>query len=89
MSSPKDILTNPSEWPASFPQPEVGTRIITYVFEDSNKVDVFVNFVKKNFPKALVEVVKDDKGYTNVTITQTSTPSANADCDVYSGTCWT
>ena len=72
MSSPTDILTNPSEWPASFPNPEVATRVLTYLFDSESKVGIFVNFVKKNFPKALVKVVKDDKGYTNVTITQTS-----------------
>ena len=79
MSSPKDILTNPSEWPASFPKPEVGTRVLTYVFKDDSKVETFLTFLKEKFPKALVNVVKSDKG-SSVTITQTAT----ADCALYS-----
>ena len=76
--SSKDILNNPSEWPASFPQPDVGTRVLTYVFAPESNIDSFLNFIKEKFPKALVKVVKDDKG-SSVTITQTSTPTASTD----------
>ena len=79
MSSSKDILNNPSKWPASFPKPKAKTRVLTYVFKDNSKVETFLTFLKEKRPRALVKVVKDDKGYTNVTITQASTPSATAD----------
>jgi len=76
MSAPtQDILNFPSQWPASFPQPEVGTRVLTYVFDpkDDAKVQLLLDFIKDKFPNALVKVVKDSKGFTSVTITQTST----------------
>jgi len=74
MSAPtQDILNFPSQWPASFPQPEVGTRVLTYVFDpkDAAKVQLLLDFIKDKFPKALVSVVKDKDGFTSVTITQT------------------
>ena len=69
-SSSKDILNNSSKWPASFPKPKAKVRVLTYVFNDDSKVETFLTFLKEKFPKALVKVVKDEKGYTNVTITQ-------------------
>ena len=69
-SSSKDILNNSSKWPASFPKPKAKVRVLTYVFKDDSKVETFLTFLKEKFPKALVKVVKDEKGYTNVTITQ-------------------
>ena len=69
-SSSKDILNNPSKWSASFPKPKAKVRVLTYVFKDDSKVETFLTFIKETFPKALVKVIKDDKGYTNVTITQ-------------------
>ena len=70
MSSSKDILNAPSEWPTSFPDPNAGTRVLTYVFKSGSDVEKFLNFVKENYPQALVKVVKDDKGFTNITITE-------------------
>ena len=69
--SSKDILNNPSKWPASFPEPKAGVRVLTYVFKDDSNVETFLTFLKEKFPNALVKVVKDDKGYSNVTITLT------------------
>jgi len=72
MSSVQDILNVPSEWPASFPQPAAATRVLTYVFEekDSSKVEEFLKFLKEKFPKAKVSVVKDELGFSSVSITQ-------------------
>lgn len=70
--SSQDILNKPSEWPASFPNPDVGTRVLTYVFAPESNIDPFLGFIKEKFPKALVKVDKSDKG-SSVTITQTGT----------------
>jgi hypothetical protein len=68
----QDILTDPSQWPASFPTPPSGTRVLTYVFDpkDASKVDAFVKFIQDTFPSAKISVVKDQEGFTSVTITQ-------------------
>ena len=74
----EDLLNVPSLWPASFPQPSVSTRVLTYVFEpnDASKVQLFLDFIKTTFPSALVSVVKDSKGFTSVSITQEATAAA-------------
>jgi hypothetical protein len=71
-SQPQDILNDPSQWPDSFPTPPAGTRVLTYVFDskDASKVDAFVKFIQDTYTKALVSVVKDQEGFTSVTITQ-------------------
>jgi hypothetical protein len=68
----QDILNVPSQWPASFPKPAAGTRVLTYVFDpkDASKVDAFVKFIKDTFPSAKISVVKDQEGFTSVSITQ-------------------
>ena len=73
MSSSKDILNIPLEWPESFPNPIIGTRVLTYVFNNDPSINTFLNFVKDNFPQALLNVVEDDKGFTNVSITEIKT----------------
>jgi hypothetical protein len=77
----QDILNTPSLWPASFPKPDAGTRVLTYVFEpnDASKVQLFLDFIQTTFPSALVSVVKDSKGFTSVSITQHSPEDATAD----------
>ncbi len=70
MSSSKDILNTPSEWPDSFPKPIIGTRVLTFVFNTDPSINTFLNFVKDTFPQALLNVVEDDKGFTNVSITE-------------------
>ena len=81
----EDIVNVPSKWPASFPHPDTGTRVLTYVFnsKDEAKVEKLLNFIKDTAPKAKVSVTKDKNGYTSVTITQTPT-NATAAC-----ACWT
>ena len=78
-SSVKDILNVPSQWPASFPKPQVSTRVLTYVFrkEDDSKVEKLLNFIKEKTPKAKVSVVKDKDGYTMVSITQLKSQRSN------------
>ena len=85
----QDILNDPSQWPASFPKPASGTRVLTYVFapEDASKVQLFLDFIKNTFPKALVKVVKDKAGFTSVTTTQELDASA-ADCFEPTCTSW-
>ena len=77
--SSKDILNNPSKWPASFPKPQAKVRVLTYVFEDDSNVETFLTFLKEKRPNTLVKVVKDDKGYTNVTIYSENIPNATDD----------
>jgi hypothetical protein len=74
----QDILNDPSQWPASFPKPAAGTRVLTYVFDqkDASKVGAFLTFVKDNFPNAKVVSSKDSNGFTSVTITQPENASA-------------
>ena len=74
----QDILNTPSLWPASFPKPDAGTRVLTYVFDpnDATKVQLFLDFIQTTFPSALVSVVKDSKGFTSVSITQEATAAA-------------
>ena len=74
-------MTFPSRWPASVPQPVIGNRVLTWVFDpnDSSNVGAFLTFVKDKFPNAKVVSSKDLNGFTSVTITQTS-DSASADC---------
>ena len=86
MSSLQDILSNPTQWPSTFPQPTAGTRVITYIFDKDKDPSEFISFVEKNFPKALLKVSKDQKGFSSVSITQhfpgvddPSAPSATAD----------
>lgn len=71
----QDLLNAPEQWPASFPKPAIGTRVLTYVFDpkDAAKVQLLLDFIKDKFPAALVSVVKDQDGFSSVTITQTST----------------
>ena len=80
MSSSKDILNTPSEWPESFPKPIIGTRVLTFVFNTDPSIDIFLNFVKDKFPQALLNVVEDGKGFTIVSITEitNSEPTLNA-----------
>ena len=81
MSAPvQDILNVPSQWPASFPKPEAGTRVLTYVFDpkDAAKVQLFLDFIKTKYPGAKVVALKDIKGFTSVSITQSL--DASADC---------
>jgi hypothetical protein len=72
MSSPslQDILSNPTQWPSTFPQPTAGTRVITYIFDKDKDPSEFISFVENNFPKALLKVSKDQKGFSSVSITQ-------------------
>ena len=82
MSSPslQDILSNPSQWPSTFPQPTAGTRVITYIFDKDKDPSEFISFVEKNFPKALLKVSKDQKGFSSVSTTQTlNNDNATAD----------
>ena len=49
MSAPvQDILNSPLQWPASFPKPEAGTRVLTSVFDpkDASKVQLLLDFIK-------------------------------------------
>ena len=91
MSAPvQDILNVPSQWPASFPKPEAGTRVLTYVFDpkDAAKVQLLLDFIKTKFPgaKVKVAVVKDLKGFTSVSITQLYPSNiASADTDFFNG----
>ena len=97
MSAPvKDLLNAASQWPASFPQPNASTRVLTYVFNSTNssKVELLLKYIKDKYPKALVSIVKDNAGFTSVSITQSKpktqgingedggqqTQSASADC---------
>ena len=41
MSSSKDILNIPLEWPESFPKPIIGTRVLTFVFNTDPSIDFF------------------------------------------------
>ena len=70
MSSSKDILNTPSEWPKTFPKPIIGTRVLTYVFNTDPSINIFLKFVKDTFPQAVLNVVEDGKGFTNVSITE-------------------
>jgi len=72
MSKVTDILNFPPEWPSSFPQPEAGTRVLTYVFDPkyASKVELLLTFIKTTYPDAKLSVVKDAFGYISVTITQ-------------------
>jgi hypothetical protein len=65
--------------------------VLTYVFNTGPSIKIFLNFVKDNFPQALLNVVEDGKGFTNVSITEiknsepstttsTSTLDASAAC---------
>ena len=94
----EDIVNVPSKWPASFPQPNASTRVLTYVFnsKDEAKVEKLLKFIKDTAPKAKVSVTKDKAGFTSVTITQTpTTNTANADgcitiqCPTEQGGGWT
>jgi len=83
MSKVTDILNFPSEWPASFPQPAVRTRVITYIFsqKDDAKVEKLLNFIKDNAVKAKVSVIKDKNGYTSVSITQVEDSSGSLNAE--------
>ena len=70
MSSSRDILSIPSEWPSNFPKPKAATRVITYIF-DKDPTE-FKSFVRKNFIKAQLKESKDEKGFYNITITEFS-----------------
>ena len=73
MSAPvQDILNVPLQWPASFPRPKARTRVLTYVFDpkDAAKVQLLLDLIKTKFPGAKVAFVKDLKGFTSVSITQ-------------------
>lgn len=73
MSSSRDILSNPSEWPSNFPKPKAATRVITYIF-DKDPTE-FKSFVRKNFIKAQLKESKDEKDFYNITITEFSPPA--------------
>jgi hypothetical protein len=75
-----DLLNVPAKWPASFPSPVVGTRVLTYVFDskDDAKIDAFFAFFKSEFPQTGVSAVKDKDGFTIVSITQTASESVPA-----------
>ena len=80
----QDILNVPSQWPASFPRPVVGTRVLTYVFDQKDDVELLLKYIKDKYPKALVSVVKDKAGFSSVTITQIIPSGQSAvadDCD--------
>jgi len=84
MSAPvQDILNSPAQWPASFPTPDAGTRVLTYVFDpnDDAKVQLLLNLIKTTYPGAKVAVVKDVKGFTSVSITQNQGSSLEATSD--------
>jgi len=79
----QDILNYYSKWPASFPVPATGTRVLTYVFEPNNstQVEFLLNLIKTKYPSALVSVVKDSKGFTSVSVTQVANEGQSQDPD--------
>jgi len=75
-SQSKDILGDITQWPASFPKPELSTRVLTYVFDskDNAKIDALVKYIKDTYPTAVLRLVKDKDGFTTATITQVGLP---------------
>ena len=73
------ILCDPSEWPVTLSRPKIGSLVVTYVFDSTSDIESFLKLIKEKFPNALVEVNKDDKGYTSITITQTPVNNASDD----------
>ncbi len=65
------VLNNPNLWPDDFPKVQ-GTNNIcvkTYVFKNSPKVDLFINYVRNNLPHIPMKVDVDNKGYKMVVLT--------------------
>ena len=61
-----------SQWPDIIPLPYLTTKVLTYVFKTSSNVEVFLKFLKEKYPLFPISVIRDDNGYTNITITSVS-----------------
>ncbi len=57
----------------------VSTRVLTYVLKPSANLGRFLTTIKKKFPKAVVTIRTDDKGYQNVSVTTTTANPVTAD----------
>ena len=75
------IVQNPRLWPSSFSQPltSQNTCIRIYIFKDGTKVEKFLDFVKKTFPKRKVDIKQQNDGSTLVSLTTTSQLQVNND----------
>jgi len=69
--NPIRILTNPNLWPKDFPQPIGSDNICvkTYVFKNSEKVQLFTDYVRNNLKNVPMKIDYDDNGYTMVSLT--------------------
>ncbi len=48
------------------------TRVLTYILKPSVNLGRFLSSIKEKFPKAVVTIRTDDKGYQNVSVTTTA-----------------
>ena len=65
------VLNNPNLWPEDFPKVQDSSNICvkTYVFKNSPKVDLFIDYVRNNLPHIPMKVDVDNKGYKMVSLT--------------------
>jgi hypothetical protein len=84
------IVQNPRLWPSSFSKPVTSqnTCIRTYIFKDGTKVEKFLNFVKKTFPKRKVDIKPLLDGKVSISITESKSLSAtNYAKNIYNSNC--